>query len=281
MRHMICVTMLALFGPGAPVAACSIDTACEVGDRAYYIAMPDGQEGPVPAVVYIHGWGGSGNGALRNSGMVSAYLERGYAVIAPNGTPRQNAGGRSWAFHPRSERQGDDIAFLTAVRDDAVVRFDLDTDHIILTGFSIGGSMTAYTACLAPQSFSAYAPLSGNFWRPHPTECAGPVQMLHTHGWTDGTVPLEGRVVNRLPADDPNAFAQGDIFYALNLWRDTNGCRHLKADRFANSGPFMRRAWDRCDPGSALEFALFDGGHVVPPEWPALVMDWYEALEME
>ncbi|MEM7717569.1 MAG: alpha/beta fold hydrolase [Pseudomonadota bacterium] len=281
MRYLVSGLAVAFLGLVSPATACSINTSCKIDDRAYFIAMPDDAAAPVPAVVYIHGWGGSGNGALRNDAMVSSYLDRGYAVIAPNGMPRQNGGGRSWAFHPSSERQDADIAFLAAVRDDAAKRFGLDPDRIILAGFSIGGSMTAYTACLDPDSFSAYAPIGGNFWRPHPTECAGPVRLLHTHGWTDGTVPLEGRVVNRLPADDPNAFAQGDIFYALNLWRDTNGCRHLKADRFANSGPFMRRAWDRCDTGSALEFALFDGGHVVPPEWPALVIDWYEGLDAE
>jgi len=278
MRWLTWALAVAWSAFGVSASACSIDTACEVADRAYFIATPDDADGPMPAVLYIHGWGGSGSGALTNSGMVEGYLDRGYAVIAPNGRPRQSGGGRSWAFHPRSAQQAADVAFLQTVRDDAIARFDLDESRIILAGFSIGGSMTAYTACLAPESFAAYAPLGGNFWRPHPTECAGPVRMLHTHGWRDGTVPLEGRVVNRLPADDPDAFAQGDIFYALNLWRDTNGCRHLKADRFETTGPFWRRAWDRCAEGTALEFALYPGGHSIPPEWPDLVIDWFEGL---
>lgn len=269
----LCVT-----GSTAPLHACSAKTACTVEGRDYFIALPEDTTRPLPAVVYIHGWGGSGAGALRNSGMVNGYLNRGFAVIAPDGRLRQSGGGRSWAFHPRSELQADDIAFLQNVRDDATERFDLDPERILLAGFSISGSMTAYTACLAPDSFAAYAPIGGNFWRPHPTTCTGPVRMLHTHGWSDGTVPLEGRVVNRLPADDPDAFAQGDIFYALNLWRDTNGCRHLKADRFDMTGPFWRRAWDRCVEGSALEFALFPGGHAIPAEWPDLVVDWFEGL---
>ncbi|MEO0945927.1 MAG: alpha/beta fold hydrolase [Pseudomonadota bacterium] len=258
--------------------ACSIDTPCDVGDRAYYIAMPEDAQGPYPAVVFIHGWGSSGSGALKNSGMVSAFNERGYAVIAPDGVPRQGRNGRSWGFHPRSGRQLEEVSFLQNVRDDATERFNLDPEQVVLAGFSIGGSMTAYVACLAPESFAAYAPLGGNFWRPHPTECAGPVRLLHTHGWNDGTVPLEGRAVNDLPADDPNAFVQGDIFHALSVWRQANGCPHLKADRFVTDGPYWRRSWERCTPGSALEFAIFPGGHSVPRTWPDLVADWFEGL---
>ncbi|MEM9342321.1 MAG: alpha/beta fold hydrolase [Pseudomonadota bacterium] len=258
--------------------ACSINTPCELGDRSYFVAMPEGAQGPIPAVMFLHGWGSTGDGALRNSGMVHGFNQRGYAVIAPNGTPRQGRNGRSWGFHPSNPQQAVDVAFLAEVRDDATTRLGLDPDRIILTGFSIGGSMVAYSACLEPDNFAAYAPIGGNFWRPHPTECAGPVRMLHTHGWTDGVVPLEGRVVNDLPADDPNAFAQGDIFHALTIWRDANGCRHLKADRFETDGLFWRRIWDRCDEGTALEFAIFPGGHMMPVEWPGLVADWFEGL---
>ena len=89
---------------------------------------------------------------------------------------------------------------------------------MVLGGFSIGGSMTSYLACAAPEAFDAYLPVSGGFWRPHPTECVGPVRLLHTHGWTDTTVPLEGCVVRVEDINDPNGFVQGDIFYTLGMW---------------------------------------------------------------
>lgn len=277
-RFFLSLLLASLFGANGAFA-CARDTPCMVGDRAYFIALPDqAAGGSIPAVMHIHGWGGSGDGALRNTGMVQAYLDRGYAVIGPNGVPREGRNGRSWGFHPQSGRQMDEVAFLQAVREDATERFNLDPDRIVLAGFSIGGSMASYVACLAPESFAAYAPIGGNFWRPHPESCAGPVRLLHTHGWTDGTVPLEGRVVNGVPSDDPTAFAQGDIFHALDIWRQTNGCVHLKADRFVMEGSYWRRAWDRCAEGSALEFALYPGGHSIPTDWPDLVMDWFEGL---
>jgi polyhydroxybutyrate depolymerase len=102
--------------------------------------------------------------------------------------------------------------------------------------------------------------------------------MLHTHGWTDGTVPLEGRVLNGVPIDDSATRAQGDIFHAMSIWRKANGCDFGKADRFELDSEYWTRSWDRCAPDTALELALFPGGHMIPKTWPDLVVDWYETL---
>ena len=250
--------------------------ACEVDEGAYLIALPDGDiKG---SIMFLHGFGGSGKGSVGQSWVKDA-LARGYAVIGPDGTVRDTGRpARRWSFHPDWPAQRDEVAFLTSVRDDAAERFDLDADKMVLGGFSIGGSMTSYLACAAPEAFDAYLPVSGGFWRPHPTECVGPVRLLHTHGWTDTTVPLEGRVVRGEDINDPNGFVQGDIFYTSGMWREVNECVQSRADRFVTKGPFMRRSWDRCAPESALEFALFPGGHRVPKGWADLALDWLENL---
>lgn len=266
-----------LFGAEAAVAACGADeTACEVDLGRYHARVPDGEiKG---AILYLHGFGGSGEGALGSRGWVNTALARGYVLIAPDGLPIAEGRGRGWSFIPGRPERRDEQALLGSVRDDAAARFGFEADQMILSGFSIGGSMTSYMACEAPGSFAAYAPVAGGFWRPHPTECSGPVRLLHTHGWTDGTVPLEGRVLRGGDATNPEALMQGDIFYTLRMWREVNACHQLRADRFITDGPFMRRAWDRCAEGSALEFALFPGGHVVPDGWAEMMLDWYEGL---
>lgn len=98
------------------------------------------------------------------------------------------------------------------------------------------------------------------------------MKLLHTHGWRDQTVPLEGR-----PIRDAG-IKQGDIHQTLAQWRIENGCAKYRADRFVTDGPFWRRIWTHCDAG-ALEFALHDGGHEMPKAWPTLAMDWFEGLE--
>ncbi|WP_300058536.1 polyhydroxybutyrate depolymerase [uncultured Roseobacter sp.] len=277
MRQALAALALML-GAQVAFAGCGAEeTACEVDLGSYHARVPDGAiKG---AILYLHGFGGTGEGALRASrDWVNTALARGYVLVAPDGLPYAEGRGRGWSFIPGRPVLRDEEAFLTSVRDDAAARFGFDADQMILSGFSIGGSMTSYLACEAPGSFAAYAPVAGGFWRPHPTECSGPVRLLHTHGWTDGTVPLEGRVLRGGDATTPEALMQGDIFYTLRMWREVNACNQLRADRFVTEGPFLRRAWDRCAEGSALEFALFPGGHVVPEGWAEMMLDWYEGL---
>ncbi|MEM7089117.1 MAG: alpha/beta fold hydrolase [Pseudomonadota bacterium] len=258
---------LAISGQSALAACGNGDDVCETANGAYHIELPD-VENP-PLVVFLHGYGGSGSGTMNNRGMVEPLLDRGYAVMAPEGALRN--GRKSWNFYPGWEGR-DETAFLTEVVADATDRFGIDSDRVVLGGFSAGGFMVNYLACAAPQTFSAYVPVSGGFWRPHPETCAGPVRMFHTHGWTDNVVPLEGRILGG------GRFHQGDIFAGLEIWRVANECNDTKPSGFSNTDQFMRRKWSGCADGSALEFALFPGGHNVPAGWADMMVDWYEGL---
>lgn len=243
---------------------------CDLPGGSYHLALPDGA-GPFPAVVFLHGYGSSGAGTLKNTGMVQSLLARGYAVVAPDGQQMSDRDGRSWDFHPDRPATRDEVDFILSVADDAAFRFDLKRETMLLAGFSIGGSMVSYLACEIPGGFAAYAPVGGSFWRPEPALCAGKVQLLHTHGWTDQVVPLEGRAIG------PD-FVQGDVFQSLQTWRMTNGCNRMQPDAFLTIGAFYQRSWTHCAPGGRLDFALHFGGHSIPAGWSALALDWFEAL---
>ena len=271
--------LVALVSPAALPAQdgdpCGRDgPACAVADGTYRVALPTGpgSEGPRPAVLFLHGAGGTGQGVLRMRGTITALTDRGYAVIAPDGLQwRPGSRGGIWSFLPdlQRDRRRDEAAFFEEVVADAARRFDVDPDRVLLAGFSAGGFMVNYLACATPDAFAAYAPVSGGFWRPHPESCAGPVKLLHTHGFRDSTVPLEGRPLRS------GQWLQGDIFEGLTIWRAANGCDWPDPDGYRTTGGFQRRYWD-CMPGSALEFALFDGGHGVPSGWADMALDWFE-----
>jgi polyhydroxybutyrate depolymerase len=243
---------------------------CDIPGGTYHIVLPEGSDGPVPAILLLHGYGGEGLGTIRNRPMVNLMLGRGYAVIAPDGQPRQNGAGRTWDFHPDRPATRDETAFLTAVADDATARFGLERDRMLLAGFSIGGSMTSYVACARPDAFAAYAPVAGSFWRPHPTNCAGPVRLLHTHGKADRTVPLLGREV--MPG-----FVQGNVFDAMQIWRDANNCPSPDPDATRSLGIHVIQDWTECSAGATLSFALHEGGHSIPKGWAKMAVDWFEA----
>lgn len=256
---------------GAALADCNGQSGpCRIDSGTYHIVLPPGASGPVPAILLLHGWGGEGEGSIRNRGMVDLMLARGYAVIAPDGQPRDQGNGRSWDFHPDRPSTRDEVAFLIAVADDAAVQFGLNRDQMLLAGFSIGGSMVSYVACAAPDAFAAYAPVAGSFWRPHPENCAGPVRLLHVHGTADQTVPLTGREVGP-------GFVQGNVFAAMDIWREALDCPNDAPDRIDQVGIYSIARWHNCADGAQLDFALHDGGHSIPRGWATLAMDWFEA----
>lgn len=262
-----------LLAPAAAAECGGPDQPCLVEFGQYHVAAPDRHEGDAarPIVVHFHGAGASGAAVLRDlGGMVEPFIARGYVVVAPNGLVPPGRNGGSWSFGVRPPLR-DELAFIRQVLDDVTLRFHGDRSRVLLTGFSIGGSLVWYLACAAPQEFAAYAPLAGGFWRPHPADCAGPVKLLHTHGWRDQTVPLEGRPLRA-------GLSQGDIFEGLQLWRQKNGCTAIRPDEFRTDGYFWHRTWTTCAPGTALELALFPGEHEMPLQWAPMALDWFEQV---
>lgn len=276
---------LSLIAPGFALAACLPDQykgveflSCQtpLGEYALHLPKPRDDGMPVPALLFFHGAGGSGPKAMHNKGVLKAFTERGYAIIAPSGLKRPNSRfGPGWSFMPFRQKRRDELAFAQQVLADAAANHGIDREKILVSGFSVGGSLAWYLACQNPNLGRAFAPIAGAFWRPHPasSDCKGPVKLLHTHGWRDRTVPLEGRPLGG------GRIYQGDVFEGLRILRQVNNCNQLRADKFNTSEKFWRRKWTRCTQGSALELALHTGGHGVPKGWADMAIDWFETLK--
>jgi polyhydroxybutyrate depolymerase len=238
-------------------AAC-LDTAsaCKVAGGSYHIAWPPGvpRDKAVPAVVALHSYKASGLGLIKSGKMVKTILARGYAVITPEGI------NGSWQFRGGGR---DDVAFIRAVADDAAKRGNIMRGRMMLAGFSVGGSMVAYVACRSPGSFKAYAPVSGNFWKPEPTTCAGPVNYLHTHGSADTTMPVSGRVVGK-------GLRQANLLESLSTLARASGCDDVKQLSATT------RQWKGCK--SNVRLLMHPGGHSVPRFWAGTALDWFAGL---
>jgi polyhydroxybutyrate depolymerase len=250
--------------------------ACATPLGSYYAALPAGAPAggaTRPAVLFFHGAGGLGTSVLETGSYLRPFVEAGYVVIGANGLMRPtNAFGTGWSFRPEGPRQRDEHAFAREILDDAVRRFAIDRKRVLVSGFSIGASLVWYLACQDPGLGAAYAPIAGGFWRPHPTSCAGPVDLLQTHGWRDRTVPLEGRPLRG------GELVQGDIFEGLQLWRKVDGCNGLRPDSFETDAVFWRRSWSACASGRELSLALHPSDHDdVPKEWAAMARAWFES----
>ena len=260
----------------SPVHACGQrENPCKVPLGEYYVALPKDSAAPRAAIVHFHGGGGDGFAIVEDQWMIGPMTARNYVVIAPQGLRRPPLG-NGWTFRPDHLPGRDELAFLREVAADAVIRFNINRARVLVTGHSVGGSISWYIACrAAPGEFAAYAPVAGGFWRPHPESCNSPVKMLHTHGWDDPVVPLEGRTFRR-----PQFTAvQGDVMEGLQIWRKVNGCGAQAPARIERGEDYWSRIWDKCAPDTALHFVLWPGGHDVPGFWPKLAMDWFEAQQ--
>ncbi|MEL6476482.1 MAG: polyhydroxybutyrate depolymerase [Pseudomonadota bacterium] len=270
MRLALPALFIALLTWSAPAAA-ACPPECETSLGAYSAAMPEG-EGPFPVLIHLHGMGGTGPGTLKG-GTARRAVERGYAVLAPTGWQPVSRYPKNWGVADGRDYTRDDIAFLREVLADAAGRFPLDTTRVLLSGFSRGGSMVWDVACQAPDFARAYAPVAGAFWDPLPTGCAEPVDLFHTHGWLDRTVPLEGR-----PLDD-GRLTQGDVWASLFILRATNGCGNRQPKSGSAEDGVWLRHWDDCAAGQ-IDLMLHPGGHGVPSGWADRMLDWFEAVQV-
>ncbi|MDH3667285.1 MAG: polyhydroxybutyrate depolymerase [Paracoccaceae bacterium] len=244
---------------------------CPISLGFYRLALPEGATGPVPALVYLHGWGSSPAGVMRNRALRNGLAVRGYALIAPEGRPTHgDRSQKDWSVRDGSDYERDDITFLSAIFEDAAKR-GVDRSRVLLAGFSRGGSMVWDVACNAPRLARAYAPIAGAFWEPLPSGCTGGADLLHTHGWADRIIPLEGRSV----AD--GTLTQGDTFASLKILRAANSCPAEQPDqKLIDENGDLIRAWTNC-PGGRTELWLHPGKHGTPKGWLARALDWFEA----
>lgn len=276
-RAIIAALLLIAVGGGEAAACDPAVSPCryEMESGVYHAALPDGP-GPHPALIFLHGWGGTGEATVRNRGLVKQFTDRGYAFIAPTGMPRPGRSGSFWNSR-LNEGDGfrDDMLFINTIVSHASKTLGVDRDQIMIGGFSGGGMMAWRIACDQPNTAFAYAPISGLMWRPLPETCAGPARLLHVHGWDDPVVPMEGRSVAG------GRITQGDLFVGLNLLRDAFGCRADPPTEARVDGDYWRRAWTDCAPGAHLELAIHPGGHSMPKGWSKLALDWFEAMQAE
>ncbi|MEO1067168.1 MAG: hypothetical protein AAFW47_07305, partial [Pseudomonadota bacterium] len=174
----------------------------------------------------------------------------GVALIAPNG--RAN----SWSF-PQGVKRGrarDEFRYFNDLLSDVTSRFPIDPNKIVVSGFSIGASMTWNLACREPGKYAGYVPVAGTLWRPQPQRCRRPIGDLHHyHGTSDRIFPLEGRRVA--------GKRQGDIRDTFEILYRQDGCTRQVVRETRERG--LRCKVHRTCGGKALRFCLHRGAHTV------------------
>lgn len=252
--------LLVLATPSA--RACGPDTDCAVAGGSYRLRAPPGWDGrtALPVLVFFHGYKGSAAATIRDPGLAELGARRGILLVAPDGLDG------SWNFRGSPDHARDDTAFTRSLLADLAARLPIDRTRLWASGFSLGGSMVWALACTEPALFTGYAPIAGAFWDPLPESCAGPADLVHVHGLSDPTMPLEGRSI-------AGQWHQGDLFASFSVLRASDGCARPPSD-FTTEGPLVCRTWDGCTSGKAVRMCLHPFGHDLRPAWLASALDW-------
>ncbi|MEL6977665.1 MAG: PHB depolymerase family esterase [Pseudomonadota bacterium] len=220
-------------------------------------APPNGR----PAIFFIHGWRSSAEAVMRVDGLRTFADEVGAVLIAPQGLAQ------TWSYPGSPSQRRDEFAYFEALRRDAIARHGVDPDRILVSGFSMGGSMAWYLACFAGDRYWAFAPFAGAFWHPMPERCESPTERLrHVHGTADRMVPLEGRALGggfrqRGAGESLNRLASG---LELGRGRDLVDAFGMRCAAWAGADDGAATAPDK---GRLLELCLHEGGHIWRPAW--------------
>ena len=245
---------------GSPLAAQRRDVGRMLWDgrnRTYIVRTPPrfDRTRPTPLVIVLHGFGGSGDRILAQSGFDLKADAEGFLVVAPDGTG-DPAGWRT-AF---SLDFTDDVGFMGAIIDSVARRYPVDPRRIYVVGYSNGGRLTHHVAADLSSRIAAAAVVAGLIGAR--TERGpvnrieaprAPVPMLIMHGDADPVVRYDGG--RPIPAPEGARF-----------WARANECRSLepRADTL-NTGRVVRETWEVGCRAPVVFVTIRGGDH----DWPS------------
>lgn len=269
-------------GPGEAVT-CSVEGWDE---RDYDMVVPErtAPQAGYPVVVVFHGGAGDRKDALRHTcpwGRIDAPEclhamgnERGYVVVAPDGTPNGIFTGRSWnagggqgpwrcVSGEACEDGVNEAAYFDALLDDVASRVTIDRNRVFLTGISAGAALSHRLACERAEAIAGIAPVAGalQFVTNETCNPSRPVAILQIHGSEDPCWRYAGGETD-CPIGQADAQHIG-VESSMTQWAGMYGCTGEPLEDFLpdvadDRTRTTRRVWDGC--GTSLQLLRVDGG---------------------
>jgi polyhydroxybutyrate depolymerase len=230
--------------------------------RRYFVRalrLPEKTKHPV--ILVLHGAGGTPDNAKWLS--IEKYsLPRGFVVAYPEGINKTWNDGR-----PIEGRTASDVAFLSAVIDEVVVKYGGDPKRINVTGISNGGFMSFTLACQVSEKIAAIATVAASMGVGVMEKChpAKPVSVMMINGTADPLVTWNGgKVLRRLGSESE------PVSKVVGFWRKQVCGRDVRVkheslpdlDKRDDSTVELERV--QCASGEVANYTVTGGGHTWP-----------------
>lgn len=281
-RRTFATTVLIAF---ALAAASSVYPATiDVGRGPVDVIVPVSydESQPVPLVVLIHGYTGTGKGQdslLEVSPLVDDF---GFIFVAPDGT-KENSEERHQFWSASAAccnfygSDVDDSAYLRSVIEAVRKEYAVDPRRIFLFGHSNGGFMSHRMAQDHPDLIAAIASLNGvtaqEIKGPRPEH---PVSVLQIHGTGDRVILYDGGEIRGTPSPGPSD--------SVKKWTQYNSGEvkpNLLRERIDIEAKLLgAETWITQYAGGAIElWTIEDGSHVpaFQDDFARRVIEWLYA----
>ncbi len=256
-----------------------------IGDRRFEINVPAGYDGskPVPLVVVLHGYTGSGSGAKAYFRLEAEARKRGFLTVYPDGIP-DSSGNQFWnatdACCQFTATESDDSAFLTRLIDRVEEKFTVDPKRVYFAGHSNGGFMSYRMACEHADRIAAIVSVAGaTFADVSVCKPSQPVSVLQVHGTSDTVISFTGGSI--LNTSYPAALT------SVTTWAAYHGCggssevgdgaKSLDLDDVVAGNDASVTLFADCPAGGAVALWTIDGGShqpVLTAEFASSIMDF-------
>lgn len=209
---------------------------------------------PQALIILYHGYSMTVQAMESTSGMNAEADKAGFIVVYPQGVdapPSWNAG--VGAYGPTGD--ADDIQFTRDMLTYMKHNYCVDTHHVYLSGFSLGGGMAYRLACTLTDQIAAVATVSGAYY-PLPEGChpSRPLPVMEIHGAADPSAPYIG---------NPN-LRMASVQDYLNGWTIRDQCTG-NPTTFFQQGDVTGIEWTHCaDDTIVRHYRISDGVH----SWP-------------
>src|SRR5271166_4546691 len=258
--------------PGNHDESVEVDAGADKMTRTFVVHVPPGFDGKskVPVVIMLHGAGGSGEGAITETGWDAKSDREGFIAVFPDGTPPHPMLPARFYLNPRLWNDGsgrraiavkdvDDLGFISAMIDFLEARYAADPARVYCTGFSNGASMTFSVGLNLSNRIAAIAPVSGHLFYTG-KQLAYPVPLLFIIGTKDPLNPIDGGDV-KLPWGVTQYHPP--IEDSLKQWELMLGCGPQV--QTARGNGVLEITYDNCAKGGEVEYYRVRGlGHVWP-----------------